>query len=413
MNHRSLTSEYDNEQNLTNHGGGMQPQPLMGIQVSYNAVQHQMESQESYGIPNWLIKECPKSLMSELIGSPPNPIKPVEENATDDENVSMCLSKSFENSRSGDSPLPTVASEEKPIAIHNSISYPQNDNLIGAIPSLEKFEDQIDQNLEDCIVRLSIDIQDILAFTDEKICQFPGKYANQQEDNIQTRLASLEPLTTAIYDDLCDAGNACKLNGFSFEEKKRRRAKKISEHMPKVLAFLGFNVRQLNMIIASDTTGNSFQKGAIRLTKWFNEILEESDGKWRKIWPQSITTSAFAEILVKYFSYVEAKKHNHPFQHIGPYNNPMTFNNARYANKQETIVASQDRKNEIQKHHHDFRCRYQGCSFKSQKVENSRSVQEGQVIQGTQHDTELGIGYGSTRNSDDIMSGYTIRNNEK
>jgi len=106
--------------------------------------------------------------------------------------------------------------------------------------------------------------------------------------------------------------------GIEQEEKKKARAMKISIHMPRLLAFLGFNIRQLYMIIANDMSEKSLRAGIDRLTDWFNEILKEGEGKWCQIWPRCISTSAFAEILVKYFSDMNLNKKDATTVSINP-----------------------------------------------------------------------------------------------
>jgi len=122
-----------------------------------------------------------------------------------------------------------------------------------------------------------------------------AKTDNMNKDNgIEARLISWEPLSALMYNDLCDSYN------IGSDNRKKIRARKISIHMPRLLAFLGFNAHHLKMVLTKDSGSNSLQENINKMTEWFNDILEEEEGKWCQIWPRCISTSAFAVILVKY-----------------------------------------------------------------------------------------------------------------
>merc|ERR1719273_1172599 len=111
---------------------------------------------------------------------------------------------------------------------------------------------------------------------------YANKEIEERENRIEARLSSLHPLKNAIYNELCRAKPVSTTYSSDFDEKKRIRAKKISEHMPKLLAFLGFNNNQLNVIIGTYVNEDySYDQGIIRLTEWMNDILKEGGGKWR------------------------------------------------------------------------------------------------------------------------------------
>merc|ERR1712150_18589 len=230
----------------------------------------------------------------------------IQGNVTDDENISMCLSQSFEKDCPSDNSGHNKAQNKQAEHSYSPLKHNYDPMPMETTTYLEQLEKKIDHQLDQCYLKLKRDIDDLLMFSKENAKTLQGGLQRLcDEEDIEARLMSLEPLQSVIYKDLCKSSNI----GIEQEAKKIARAKTISIHMPRLLAFLGFDIRQLRVIIIN-MCENSFQIGIEKLTDWFNEILEEREGKWCRIWPRCISTSVFAEILVKYFQDTKLNKNN-------------------------------------------------------------------------------------------------------
>jgi len=185
-------------------------------------------------------------------------------------------------------------------------------------PYLKQLEKSADVQLDQCFNKLSDDIEILLNIAKEntekneldtiakKLLGEKNLNENnaEEENNIKARLISWELLQPVIYNDLFKSFNVGIENAY----KKKARAKKISIHMPRLLAFLGFDAQHLKMILTNDKGEVLLQENIEKIANWFNDVLEEEEGKWCQIWPRCISTSAFAEILVKYLKHVKCFK---------------------------------------------------------------------------------------------------------
>jgi len=293
------------EENTITSQNVVKPQPLMGIQFSPTTQLGPEQTNNSMmsnlmpiGLPNknllvtnWMLEDCQKSLSAMIDSSRQH----IDGNVTDDENISMCLSKSFENNSISDS-FEHSREQNKTLEVPKGpFNYNYDPTRMETTPYLEQLEKRIDIQLNECIVKLNADIEDLLMFS--KDANNDTHNSEICKDDIENRLVTLRPLQTAIFSELCNATDV----GIELVDKKKVRAEKISTHMPRLLAFLGFDILQLKVIIQNDMSENAYRVGIERLTDWFNEILQEGGGKWCHIWPRCISTSAFSEILVNYF----------------------------------------------------------------------------------------------------------------
>jgi len=153
--------------------------------------------------------------------------------------------------------------------------------------SLQRLEQNIDLQLDQCILKLNKDINDW------------KELEKANKDNIEGRLQSFKLFQPVLYNCLCNSFNV----GFDRTDKKISRVKKISVHLPRFLAYLGIDIKQLKTTLAMNIVGNSLQANIDLLAEWFYDILDEYGYKW---WPRCISPSALAEILVIYLENVKS-----------------------------------------------------------------------------------------------------------
>jgi len=168
---------------------------------------------------------------------------------------------------------------------------------------LNQFEQKIDLQLDQCYLKLSQDIKDLILFTMKDSNHSRKELRTTSEGDIEARIRSFQLLQPVVYHYLCKSYNVGDQTlEMSQKTKKVSRASKLSVHMPRLLAILGFDTEQLKMILKNNGFGQTLEANVNVLTDWFNDILNEEGYKW---WPRCISTSAFAEILVIYLKNVK------------------------------------------------------------------------------------------------------------
>merc|ERR1719430_331114 len=106
----------------------------------------------------------------------------------------------------------------------------------------------------------------------------------KEEELMMERLRSLEPVQAVIYEKL---SWILSMGGDQNSEGALKSVAKVSKHFPFLLAFLGFAYHDLIMMSIGVDGEIAQAEGAIRLSKWFNNILKEKMEKDKRIWPTS------------------------------------------------------------------------------------------------------------------------------
>merc|ERR1712226_32929 len=208
------------------------PMPLMDIQFENNLHQVEGRVDQSSKRPNSLLSVYQTSLVSEVVGSSANSAFQYGlDRATDNANVSMCHSKSFEDARVLDSSLFNTVQGNNQLGVQEEAFKFDRLRFHEIAPFWQQFEEKMDGQLNSCIDRLNNDVQDLIEFAVENISQPLDKNSVEDEDDIKTRLSSLKLLEGAIYTELCGAENVSNAGDNRFDSKKRERARKISKHM--------------------------------------------------------------------------------------------------------------------------------------------------------------------------------------
>jgi len=168
---------------------------------------------------------------------------------------------------------------------------------------LKQFEQKLDLQLDQCYLKLSQDIKDLTLYTMKETNHVKKELRTTNKCDLEARIRSFQLLQPVVYHYLCNSYNVGDPTlELSQKTKKFSRASKLSVHMPRLLAILGFDTQQLKMILKNSGFGQTLQANVNVLTEWFNDVLNEEGYKW---WPSCISTSAFAEILVIYLRNVK------------------------------------------------------------------------------------------------------------
>lgn len=162
-----------------------------------------------------------------------------------------------------------------------------------------KEKEDNEKNLSDidmCILNLS---QTINAYFKKLAGRLMSGQKEKEEELMMERLRSLEPVQAVIYEKL---RWILSMGSKPNNEGALRSAAKVSKHFPFLLAFLGFNYHDLIMMSIGMDGEISQAEGAMRLAKWFNNILTEKTEDNKRIWPSSVSTNMLASILTERFS---------------------------------------------------------------------------------------------------------------
>jgi len=166
---------------------------------------------------------------------------------------------------------------------------------VAVIEQKQQDETKTLSDIDVCILNLS---QTINAYFKKLAGRTMSGQKEKDEELMMERLRSLEPIQTIVYEKL---RWFLSMGGASKAEMALKSAAKVSKHFPFLLAFLGFNYHDLVMMSIGNEGEISQSDGAIRLSKWFTNILKEKSEGDKKIWPSSISPNMLASILTEHF----------------------------------------------------------------------------------------------------------------